>query len=214
MSSRNRQTDQSRQLSVSPSDSCQLTLDTNTVNRKILVSDRREAAYVEEEQPYPDHPDRFDEWPQLLCRNGLTGRCYWEVEWSGHVDIAVSHRGINRLGRRYDCRFGRNDQSWSLECSDDGYCVWHNNGGTTTFTSSSSSSLSNRAAVYVDCAAGTLSFYMVSSDGLTHLHTYSITSSELLYPGFGFWAGWSGSVRLCSLQEGGAPPAGQPESSR
>ncbi|KAM9362144.1 protein NLRC3-like [Symphorus nematophorus] len=125
--------------------SCELTLDTNTVNSKIkLFDDNRRVTYVEEAQSYSDHPERFDEWPQLLCRNGLTGRCYWEVEWKGHVDISVSYRGISRRGRRYDCRFGRNDQSWSLECSDDGYYVWHDNRGT-SITSSPSSS--NRLSV-------------------------------------------------------------------
>ncbi|XP_044069869.1 NLR family CARD domain-containing protein 3-like isoform X2 [Siniperca chuatsi] len=176
--------------------SCELTLDTDTANRKIQLSDNnRKVTYVEEDQPYPDHPDRFDEWPQLLCSNGLTGRCYWEVEWSGHVDISVSYRGIRRRGRRYDCRFGRNDQSWSLECSTDGYTVWHNNRGTST---SSASSVSNRVAVYVDCPAGTLSFFRVSSETLIHLHTFNTTFTEPLYPGFGFWAGWSGSVSFSS----------------
>ncbi|CAI5682229.1 unnamed protein product [Oreochromis niloticus] len=43
-----------------------------------------------------------------------------------------------------------------------------------------------RAAVYVDCPAGTLSFYRVSSDSLIHLHTFNTTFTEPLYPGFGF----------------------------
>ncbi|KAL4009095.1 hypothetical protein ACER0C_002947 [Sarotherodon galilaeus] len=150
--------------------------------------------HVEEVQSYPDHPDRFDFY-QLLCRNGLTGRCYWEVEWRGHVSISVSYRSIRRKGGSDDCRFGNNDQSWSLECSDDGpYSVWHNN-RQTFISSSSSSSVSNRAAVYVDCPAGTLSFYRVSSDTLIHLHTFNTTFTQTLYPGFWFWSG--SSVSLC-----------------
>uniref|UniRef100_A0AAX7TT22 SPRY-associated domain-containing protein n=1 Tax=Astatotilapia calliptera TaxID=8154 RepID=A0AAX7TT22_ASTCA len=66
--------------------SCQLTIDTNTVNTKLQLSDNnRKVTRVEEVQSYPDHPDRFDVYLQLLCRNGLTGRCYWEVEWRGDV---------------------------------------------------------------------------------------------------------------------------------
>lgn len=171
--------------------------DTNSVNRKIQLFRGRKASYVEVEQPYPEHPDRFDQWPQLLCGSGLTGRCYWEVDWTGHVDVSLSYRGISRAGQRYDCRFGRNNQSWSLECSEDSYCVWHNNSGTTISCSSHSSS--NRAAVYLDWPAGILSFYRISSDTMIHLHTFSTTFTEPLYPGFGFWAGWSGSVVLCSL---------------
>ncbi|XP_044043379.1 protein NLRC3-like isoform X5 [Siniperca chuatsi] len=179
--------------------SCELTLDTNTVNRYIKLSDdNRKATYVKEDQPYPDHPDRFDYWPQLLCRNGLTGRCYWEVEWRGSVYISVSYRGITRRGRSEDCLFGKNDQSWSLSCSVGGrYSVCHNNRETSI--SSSFSSISNRVAVYVDCPAGTLSFYRVSSDTLIHLHTFNTTFTEPLYPGFGVWFRPGSSVSLCSL---------------
>ena len=153
----------------SPSDSCPLTIDTNTVNRKLKLSDNnRKVTWVKEDQSYPDHPDRFDYYPQLLCGNVLTGHCYWEVEWRGRVYISVSYRRISRRGGGSDCVFGWNDQSWRLSCSDrSGYSVWHNKRETPI--SSSSSSSSNRAAVYVDRPAGTLSFYRVSSDTLIHL---------------------------------------------
>ncbi|XP_072224707.1 NLR family CARD domain-containing protein 3-like [Leuresthes tenuis] len=176
--------------------SCRLTIDTNTVSRGLKLSDNnRKVTHVEEVQSYPDHPHRFDVWPQLLCRNVLTGRCFWEVEWSGEVSISVSYRRISRSGY-IDCLFGYNDQSWSLRCSDgSGYSVWHNN----RETSISSSSVSNRAAVYVDRPAGTLSFYRVSSDTLIHLHTFNTTfTEEPLHPGFGFWFSSPGSsVSLC-----------------
>ncbi|XP_073325537.1 uncharacterized protein [Pagrus major] len=178
---------------------CELTVDTNTVNRHLKLSDNnRKVTHVTEEQPYPDHPERFDYWwPQLLCRNDLTGRCYWEVEWRGSVQISVSYRGIRRRGYSDDCRFGGNNQSWSLNCSDDGcYSVWHNKTRTALSSSSSSSSVSNRVAVYVDCPAGTLSFYRVSSDSLIHLHTFNTTFTQPLYPGFGLWSGSGSSVSL------------------
>uniref|UniRef100_A0A669E242 NACHT, LRR and PYD domains-containing protein 12-like n=1 Tax=Oreochromis niloticus TaxID=8128 RepID=A0A669E242_ORENI len=175
--------------------SCQLTIDTNTVNTKLQLSDNnRKVTHVRKVQSYPDHPDRFDVVPQLLCRNGLTGRCYWEVEWRGRVCISVSYRSIRRKGGSADCLFGYNDQSWSLICSDDGpQSVWHNNSYTPI---SSSSSVSNRVAVYVDCPARTLSFYRVSSDTLIHLHTFNTTFTQTLYPGFTLWSPGS-SVSLC-----------------
>ncbi|KAM4600218.1 protein NLRC3-like [Fundulus diaphanus] len=173
--------------------SCQLTIDTNSVNRELKLSeDNRKVTRVEELQSYPDHPDRFDR-PQLLCRTGLTGRCYWEVEWRRGVKISVSYRRIRRKGNSEDCWFGYNDQSWSLRCSDYGYSVWHND----RQTSISSSSISNRVAVYVDCPAGILSFYRVSSDSLIHLHTFNTTFTEPLHPGFGFWSSSGSSVFLC-----------------
>lgn len=182
-------------------DSCRLSFDTNSVNRKIRLSEDSKATYVREEEAYPDHPDRFDEWPQLLCDADLTGRFYWEVEWTGHVDISLSYRGINRIGHQYDCRFGRNDQSWSLECSEDGYCVWHNNTGTTATVSNATSSGVNKVAVFLDWPAGILSFYRVSSDRLIHLHTFNTAFTDPLYPGFGFWASWNGSVSLCPVEQ-------------
>ncbi|XP_078128634.1 NLR family CARD domain-containing protein 3-like [Sander vitreus] len=118
----------------------ELTLDTNTVSTDLKLSDNNRKVTAERgRQPYPDHPERFDYWWQLLCRDGLTGRCYWEVEKSGDVRVAVSYRGIRRRGGSEDCRFGGNDQSWSLRCSDDeGYSVWHNNRETVLPLSSSS----------------------------------------------------------------------------
>ncbi|XP_065817226.1 NLR family CARD domain-containing protein 3-like isoform X2 [Labrus bergylta] len=178
---------------------CELELDTNTVNKTLKLSDNnRKVTRVEEHQSYPDHPDRFKYWcPQLLCRIGLSGRCYWEVEWRGEVDISVSYKGIIRRGDSNECVFGCNDHSWSLFCSDGGYSVCHNK-RKTNISSSSSSSVSNRVAVYVDCPAGSLSFYRVSSDTLIHLHTFNTTFTEPLYPGFMFWSLGS-SVSLCGV---------------
>uniref|UniRef100_A0A3Q3T036 NLR family CARD domain-containing protein 3-like n=1 Tax=Mastacembelus armatus TaxID=205130 RepID=A0A3Q3T036_9TELE len=175
--------------------SCELTLDTNTVNRKLQLSDnKRKVAHVEEVQSYPDHPDRFEHWPQLLCSNGLTGRCYWEVEWEKNVFISVSYRGIKRKGASEDSEFGYNDQSWTLRCSNGGSYVLRNN--KQRFVSPTSSSSSGRVAVYLDWLAGILSFYKVSSDTLIHIHTFNTTFTEPLYPGFTVWFPDS-SVSLC-----------------
>ncbi|XP_041637968.1 NACHT, LRR and PYD domains-containing protein 12-like isoform X4 [Cheilinus undulatus] len=174
---------------------CELEVDTNTVDRRLKLSDNnRTVTWVYEDQPYPDHPDRFD-CQQLLCRTGLTGRCYWEVEWRGGVQVSVSYRGIRRRGDRDECDFVFNDQSWSLICLKHGYYVDHNN--RETFISSSSSLSSGRVAVYLDHPAGSLSFYRVSSDRLIHLHTFNTTFTEPLYPGFRI--GLYSSVSLCSL---------------
>uniref|UniRef100_A0A096M1D7 B30.2/SPRY domain-containing protein n=1 Tax=Poecilia formosa TaxID=48698 RepID=A0A096M1D7_POEFO len=175
--------------------SCQLTIDSNTVSRELKVSeDNRKVTWVEELQSYPDHPDRFD-LPQLLCGTGLTGRCYWEVEWRGRVEISVSYREFWRRADRRNCRFGLNDQSWSLSCSDfNGYSVWHNNRETPIASSVSNRERQRRTAVYVDCPAGILSFYDVSSGSLILLYTFNTTFTEPLFPGFGVWRFSSSSV--------------------
>uniref|UniRef100_A0A3B4TDH2 B30.2/SPRY domain-containing protein n=1 Tax=Seriola dumerili TaxID=41447 RepID=A0A3B4TDH2_SERDU len=173
---------------------CKLELDTNTVNRNLKLSNNnRKVTCVEEDQLYRDHPDRFD-CHQLLHRNNLPHRCYWEVEWRGWVEIGVTYRGIRRKGNSADCRLGRNDQSWSLKCSDGGFSAWHTNREIAVHSPSSS----DRVAVYVDCPAGTLSFYRVSSDTLTHLHTFNTTFTQPLYTGFRFCS-FNSSVSLCKL---------------
>uniref|UniRef100_A0A3B4ABD2 B30.2/SPRY domain-containing protein n=1 Tax=Periophthalmus magnuspinnatus TaxID=409849 RepID=A0A3B4ABD2_9GOBI len=177
-------------------DFCDLTLDPNTAHRNLKLSDNnKKVTRVTEEQPYPDHQDRFETWPQILCSTGLTGRCYWEVQWSGCVDISVSYRGILRKGRCNESLFGLNDQSWSLQCSKDGFSVFHENKETrfSSFRTSSSGTVS----VFVDCPAGSLSFYTVSSDQLTHLHTFNTTFTHPLLPGFTLCSSGS-SVSLCT----------------
>ncbi|XP_041637869.1 NLR family CARD domain-containing protein 3-like [Cheilinus undulatus] len=170
---------------------CELEVDTNTVDRRLKLSDNRTVSWVEKDQPYPDHPDRFD-CQQLLCQTGLTGRCYWEVEWREWVRVSMSYRGIRRGGYRDECMFGHNDQSWSLSCSHDGYINCHNN--RKVFIPSSSSLSSGRVAVYLDHPAGSLVFYSVSSDSLIHLHTFKTTFTEPLYPGFCLGEGASVSL--------------------
>ncbi|XDV14099.1 hypothetical protein PO909_002314 [Leuciscus waleckii] len=92
-----------------------LTLDPNTAHTRLALSEEnRKVTYVRESQSYPDHPERFEYPPQVLCGESLTGRCYWEAEWSGdYTRISVSYKGIEREGRRY-CWFGCNEKSWSL----------------------------------------------------------------------------------------------------
>uniref|UniRef100_A0A8C7SEJ3 B30.2/SPRY domain-containing protein n=1 Tax=Oncorhynchus mykiss TaxID=8022 RepID=A0A8C7SEJ3_ONCMY len=161
---------------------CDLTLDPNTVNRLLSLSEEnRQVTWRREKQPYPDHPERLEDWGQVLCREGLTGRCYWEVEWRGRADIGVTYKGINRRGGGDDSYLGWNDKSWSLFCSDNSYSAWHNNHRTNIVVPSSSS---HRIGVYLDWPAGTLSFYRASSDTLTHLYTFTSTFTEPLYPGF------------------------------
>ncbi|XP_071319988.1 NLR family CARD domain-containing protein 3-like [Trachinotus anak] len=176
---------------------CELTLNPNTAHKFLKLSEsNKKVTDLRKEHPYPNHPERFDYWPQVLCENGLTGRCYWEVEWVGKVYIAVSYWRIGRNGDSDGSKFGGNDQSWCLTCTDGGYNAWHNNSGT-PIPLPSPSAVSNRVAVYVDCPGGTLSFYRVSSDKLIHLHTFNTTFTEPLYPGFGYGVKLNSSAFLC-----------------
>ncbi|XP_016384460.1 NACHT, LRR and PYD domains-containing protein 12-like [Sinocyclocheilus rhinocerous] len=162
---------------------CDLSLDPNTANTQLILSeDNRKVTRVKDHQPYPDHPERFEQVPHVLCGESLTERCYWEAEWSrDNAEISVTYKGISRKAGG-DCWFGYNEKSWSLICTDDGITVWHNN----KFTDiSTPSPFFNRVGVYVDVLDGTLSFYSVSdTHTLTHLHTFNTTFTEPLYAGF------------------------------
>ncbi len=176
----------------SPSDSHQLTLDLNTVNERLRLSENnRVITNTLTEQSYPCHPDRFDVWQQVLCRDSVSGRCYWETEWSGFVCISVSYKSISRKGAGDECVFGFNDQSWSLFCSPDSYSFRHNN----IQTDLSVKSISSRIGVIVDQSTGTLSFYSVYRNTMNLIHSVQTTFTQPLYPGF--FVGLGSSVKLC-----------------
>ncbi|KAF4092001.1 hypothetical protein AMELA_G00015990, partial [Ameiurus melas] len=158
---------------------CDLSLDPNTVNYEVILSEKnRVLAFSEREQLYSDHPERFHSCAQVLSKESVCGRCYWEVEWSGDgVFISVSYKDIRRKGRGIECRFGRNNQSWSLWCYYSSLCFYHNNIKTDLRVPSSS-----RIGVYVDHSAGTLSFYSVS-DTMKLLHRVHTTFTQPLYAG-------------------------------
>ncbi|KAM9339617.1 NLR family CARD domain-containing protein 3-like [Symphorus nematophorus] len=109
------------------------------------------------------------------------------------LKLSENYRKATLVGEKeqpYPDHAERFDRCCQLLCGNDltGRCYWE--------------------AVYVDCAAGSLSFYRVSSDKLIHLHTFNTTFTEPLYPGFGFGFGFGveslmlsleSSVSLCSL---------------
>ncbi|XP_048865860.1 E3 ubiquitin/ISG15 ligase TRIM25-like [Brienomyrus brachyistius] len=176
--------------------SCQLTLDPNTAHRCLSLSEGNRKVTWGAEQPYPDHPERFDWWDQILCKKSFTSHAYWEAEWSGGgAEIGVTYKGIGRKGWSDDCRLGMNDKSWMLSCSPCRYSVWHNNKETDIPIKPSDS---RRVGVYLDWMADTLSFYRVSSEGLTLLYSFTASFTDPLCPAF--WVYYTkSSVSLCML---------------
>ncbi|KAI4882704.1 hypothetical protein NFI96_032754 [Prochilodus magdalenae] len=184
---------------IDPMHFCRLTLDPNTASYTLRLSEQNRVVTVNiVRQCVFSHPERFDHWHQVLSKESVSGRCYWEVEWSitkgvfatvlGWVSISVSYKGISRKGQGDECRFGHNSQSWSLQCCPS-LSFWHNNIQTMIRAPSSS-----RIGVYVDHSAGTLSFYSVSNT-VTLLHTVHTTFTQPLYAGIGLSPGYS--AKLC-----------------
>ncbi|KAL0159773.1 hypothetical protein M9458_043498, partial [Cirrhinus mrigala] len=131
---------------------------------------------------YPDHPERFDCRQQVLCKERLSGRCYWEAEWSGLGDMVVSYEAFGRKGKGPETKFGANDKSWILSCFEEKVIVWHCGIGTHTLRQAPPL---NKVAVYQDEPAGFLSFYSISATNtLRHLYTFNTTFTEPLFSGF------------------------------
>ncbi|XP_067447181.1 uncharacterized protein [Thunnus thynnus] len=174
--------------------SCEITLDPNTAHTCLLLSEgNRKATFMSRPQSYSSHPDRFTVCSQVLSRESLTGRCYWEVEWRGDgVCVAVAYKNISRAGNSNECRFGFNDKSWMLDCFANSYTFWFNN--IKTHVSGPGSS---RVGVYLDHRAGILSFYSVS-ETMTLLHRVQTTFTQPLYAGLWLYKGIT--AELCKLK--------------
>ncbi|XP_059201269.1 uncharacterized protein LOC131980987 [Centropristis striata] len=159
--------------------SCELTLDPNTAHTQLLLSEgNRKATCIRQQQSYPSHPDRFTTCCQVLSKESLTGRCYWEVEWSGEkLYIAVAYKDISRTGKSNECFFGWNDKSWALRFETKKCRFWHNDVETPV-----SGPPCSRLGVYLDHSAGILSFYSVS-ETMTLLHRVQTTFTQPLYAG-------------------------------
>ncbi|XP_043085339.1 NLR family CARD domain-containing protein 3-like [Puntigrus tetrazona] len=180
------------------------TLDPNTAHTRLILSEEnREVTNHFESQRYRNHPDRFDVYRQVLCRQRVCGRCYWETEWSGRVSISVSYKNISRKGPGEECLFGANDQSWTLFCYPERYFFRHNKIVThlpvkpIIIIRRRTGKYDNdiyRVGVYVDESAGTLSFFSVS-DTMRLIHTVQTTFTQTLCPGY--WVYFGSTVKLC-----------------
>uniref|UniRef100_A0A671Y5Y7 Neoverrucotoxin subunit beta-like n=1 Tax=Sparus aurata TaxID=8175 RepID=A0A671Y5Y7_SPAAU len=168
---------------------CDLTPDPETAHKWLTLSERNKKVTRGPGQSYPDRPQRFDDCTQVLCREELTGRCYWEVKWKGSelfFAVGVCYRGLSRKGDHDQSRLGGNKLSWGLTYMQlggpAGLCAHHDNQRhhlpfpPGPFT---------RLGVYLDWSAGTLSYYKVSSDTLSHIYTFHTKFTEPVYPGFG-----------------------------
>ncbi|XP_059197122.1 tripartite motif-containing protein 16-like [Centropristis striata] len=169
----------------------EITLDPNTAHTELLLSEGNRKVTFTSQQSYSDHPDRFTGYKQVLSRESLTGRCYWEVELRGVVHLAVSYKNISRAGRSENCRFGSNHKSWALDCYD--LKFWYNRVHTSV-----SGPRSSRVGVYLDHSAGILSFYSVS-ETMTLLHRVQTTFTQPLHTGvLLYWFGHS--AEFCKLK--------------
>ncbi|KAM9322959.1 tripartite motif-containing protein 16-like [Pholidichthys leucotaenia] len=159
----------------------EITLDPNTVNEYLLLSEEnRKVTATSQPQSYPPHPERFTDYRQVLSKERLSGRCYWEVERSGGgLFVAVTYKNISRGGN--ESLLGCNDKSWALKCEQNSFTFLHNRIQTTV-----SDPRPSRIGVFLDHSAGLLSFYSVS-ETMTLLHRVQTTFTQPLYAGLWVW---------------------------
>nr|XP_024657188.1 tripartite motif-containing protein 16-like [Maylandia zebra] len=161
----------------------EITLDPKTANTHLLLSEGNRKVKLmmfKQQQSYSDHPDRFTGCLQVLSRESLTGRCYWEVEWrGGAVRVGIAYKYFSRAGTGDEYGFGWNDKSWALHCDTNRYIFVHNKVQTVF-----SGPLPSRLGVYLDHRAGILSFYSVS-ETMTLRHRVQTTFTQPLYAGLG-----------------------------
>ncbi|XP_065809365.1 tripartite motif-containing protein 16-like [Labrus bergylta] len=175
--------------------SCDITLDPNTAHTQLLLSDEnRKVTLMSTNQSYSSHPDRFTGRWQVLSKESLMGRCYWEVELREDVYVAVTYKNISRAGRSDECGFGRNDKSWALDYYNNRYYFCYNKVRTPV-----SGPESSRVGVYLDHRAGILSFYSIS-ETMTLLHRVQTTFTQPLHAGLRLYYSPGDSAELCKLK--------------
>ncbi|XP_035391049.1 NACHT, LRR and PYD domains-containing protein 12-like isoform X2 [Electrophorus electricus] len=179
-----------------------LTFDPNTAHQNLYLSDaNRKVTNMNKNQQHPYHPDRFEMFSHVLCKDSQSDRCYWEVDFKdADCIIGVTYEEIQRKEFEISlcdpkAQFDSNPVSWCLRCISTGYEVCHDS---VYIKIHAPDSKSSRIGVYLDWPAGKLSFYSISSDTqiLNHIHTFQAAFQKPLYPAFTVH---TGSVSLCQM---------------
>ncbi|XP_005998723.1 zinc-binding protein A33-like [Latimeria chalumnae] len=161
-----------------------LSFNPNTAYPSLVLSDDlKTVKWIDHKQLYPEHPERFDVFPQVLCSQSFSKGChYWEVETGGvgFWGIGVAYNTIERKGSNFSVLLGFNPLSWQISLnSTETLKAMHNH----KRTALSVTEQPKRIGVKLDCDAGTVSFYHVT-DTQIHLHTFRTTFTQPVYPAF------------------------------
>ncbi|XP_075911030.1 zinc-binding protein A33-like isoform X2 [Petromyzon marinus] len=174
------------------------TVDPNSAHNKLQISsDLRTVTRIAVSLGRPDHPHRFDAWPQVLCSESFSsGQHYWEVDVGGAAggcEVGVAYGTIARKGGGKECELGRNDSSWVLYKNNDSCSVRY--GGVATSVPVSDPPW--RVGCHLHWEAGLLSFYR--ADSMELLHSFHHSFSQPLYPALSVYGVDGNSVRILDL---------------
>ncbi|XP_073346072.1 tripartite motif-containing protein 16 [Pagrus major] len=132
------------------------------------------------QHPYPDVPERFESWRQVLATESFyLGRHYFEVDISGEgTHIGVTYKSIDRKGSESNSCITGNNFSWCLQWNGRTFSAWHSDVETPLNVEKFT-----RIGVYVDYSRGLLAFYGVD-ETIKLIHKYEAEFLEPLYPAF------------------------------
>ncbi|XP_075768874.1 zinc finger protein RFP-like isoform X2 [Pelodiscus sinensis] len=161
-----------------PSLTVDVTLDPDTANPKLILSeDRKSVRLGDMHQDLPDNSERFDPCIFVLGAAGFIGtRCYWEVEVGDKTGwtLGVCRESVSRKGKVI---FTPGNGYWAVWLRDGGYkaCI-------SSLTPLPVSARPSRVGVFLNYEAGEVSFYNVTDR--SHLFTFTGTFSGTLRPFF------------------------------
>ncbi|XP_065708304.1 E3 ubiquitin/ISG15 ligase TRIM25 [Patagioenas fasciata] len=172
-----------------------ITLDYNTANNKVILSERYTKMSVSDAPlNYNHHPQRFTDYSQVLgfqCfRRGIH---YWEVELqqNSFCGIGICYGSMDRQGP--ESRLGRNSRSWCIEWLNTKISSWHND-----VEKCLPNTKATKIGVLLHCEGGFVIFMAV---GEKHnlIYKFKTQFTEALYPAF--WVFSSGAVlSLCEMK--------------
>ncbi|XP_061613156.1 tripartite motif-containing protein 16 isoform X1 [Phyllopteryx taeniolatus] len=154
--------------------------DTAHVFLRLTEDNRKVTNTTPWQHSYPDLPERFQDWRQVLAAESFyLGRHYFEADIGGEgTHVGLTYKSIQRKGGDSSSCITGNNFSWCLHWNGRNFSAWHSGVETPL-----SVRKFTRVGVYVDSARGLLAFYGVD-EVMTLIHRYEAEFLEPLYPAF------------------------------
>uniref|UniRef100_A0A3Q2ZT02 Uncharacterized protein n=1 Tax=Kryptolebias marmoratus TaxID=37003 RepID=A0A3Q2ZT02_KRYMA len=150
-------------------------LDPNSANEELIVSSDLTTVRCGQKQNVPDNPERFDCFRIVLGSEGFHSDSHsWDVDVGDSTDwfVGVASESVRRKGKHPS-------SLWRIGCVDGKYIARSQSDPSTAL---SPIKKLQKIRVYLDCSRGKLLFFDLDTN--THLHTFTHTFTEKLFPYF------------------------------